>query len=220
MSESEQISSPIGALTVLEVADDPESWTAAGFDVVGNQMMLDGVMIRFSGAGSAGASRGICGWHLADVSAVGGNLDGLAHVAGAGTALPEGQNQNGIDGIDHLVVATPHLVRTIALFNDVGLHDRRTRTFQVGDTERQQTFFWAGDTIIEMIGIPGEVGDEPASFWGLALVSSDLDATAESLGEHISTPKDAVQRGRRIATIKTKELDISVPIAVMTPHGR
>jgi hypothetical protein len=30
-------------------------------------------------------------------------------------------------------------------------------------------------------------------------------------------PKDAVQPGRRIATLRTRELGLSVPIAFMTP---
>ncbi len=62
--------------------------------------------------------------------------------------------------------------------------------------------------------------DRPATFWGLALVTDDLDATAAGLGAACTTPKQAVQPGRRIATLKTRDLGISVPIAFMSPPTR
>jgi len=52
----------------------------------------------------------------------------------------------------------------------------------------------------------------------LALECDDLDLAAHRLGEALGTVKDAVQPGRRIATVRTKELGISVPIALMSPH--
>lgn len=211
-----------GELMMLEVADDVEAWRAAGFAVVGDQMVLDGVEFRFTGSTSHESSeedRGIRGWHLEGISSAGGDLDGLEHLDFDGpieAAAPA--HPNGISGIDHVVVATPHLARTIATFESAGLEARRSRTFRIGETERQQTFFWAGSTIIEMIGIVGEEGGGPATFWGLAVVSDDLDDTAQSLAGKISDPKDAIQPGRRIATIATRELGVSVPVAVMTPH--
>lgn len=225
----------LGDLVVLEIGDDPQAWRNAGFSVTAGAMMLDGVEFRFTGHGVRGGDtdrdpvnggveddtrrRGIRGWHLQDISTSGGQLDGLADVFGPQSKTPDrAAHPNGIDVIDHVVVATPNLERTIAAFNEIGLDDRRSRTFPVGDTERQQTFFWAGSTIIEMIGVVGESGDGPATFWGLALVSGDLDATAAGLGEFMATPKAAVQPGRRIATLRTRELGISVPVAVMTPH--
>jgi hypothetical protein len=50
------------------------------------------------------------------------------------------------------------------------------------------------------------------------LISPDLDATAAHLGDVTSAPKDAVQKGRRISTLRTRDLDISVPVAFMSPH--
>ena len=88
--------------------------------------------------------------------------------------------------------------------------------------ERRQSFLWAGRVIIEVIG-PLEPqassrGDDAASIWGLALVSSNLQTTAHVLDDNLSEPRDAVQPGRKIATMRTRELDISVPIVVMSPH--
>jgi hypothetical protein len=56
--------------------------------------------------------------------------------------------------------------------------------------------------------------------FGLALVADDLDATAAQLGELLSTPKPAVQPGRRIAGLRGAQVGISVPVAVMSPHVR
>jgi hypothetical protein len=84
----------------------------------------------------------------------------------------------------------------------------------------RQTFFWAGDVIVELVG--PDVGepstDEPTTVFGLALVASDLDATAAVLGPLLGTPKAAVQPGRRIAGLRGRDLGISLPLAVMSPH--
>jgi hypothetical protein len=46
----------------------------------------------------------------------------------------------------------------------------------------------------------------------------DLDALGALLGEHLGDAKDAVQEGRRIATLRHKELGMSVATAFMTPE--
>jgi len=58
--------------------------------------------------------------------------------------------------------------------------------------------------------------DRPAFFWGLAFVAPDLDATVASLGDHVSEIRDAVQPGRRIATLR-RSAGLAVPIALITP---
>lgn len=45
-----------------------------------------------------------------------------------------------------------------------------------------------------------------------------IDATADLLGEHVGRVKDAVQPGRRIATLRHRELGMSVNTAVISPH--
>ena len=73
-----------------------------------------------------------------------------------------------------------------------------------------------GPTLADESGKAAPAG--PASIWGLALTTDDMDATVSSAEPNISAPKPAVQPGRQIATINTKALDISTAIAVMTPH--
>jgi hypothetical protein len=54
----------------------------------------------------------------------------------------------------------------------------------------------------------------------LALVVDDLDAACLRLGaELIGEPRDAVQPGRRIATLRPAA-GVGIPIALMTPELR
>ena len=80
----------------------------------------------------------------------------------------------------------------------------------------QQVFFRAGEVILEMVGPVEPNGDGPAGFYGLAVNVDDLDATKAHLGDRCTDPKDAVQPGRRIATLKTRDLGIATAIAFMT----
>ena len=54
--------------------------------------------------------------------------------------------------------------------------------------------------------------------WGLVVVVADLDAAVEATGDRSAPRKDAVQPGRRIATVRP-EAGLSVPLALMTPRG-
>jgi hypothetical protein len=58
--------------------------------------------------------------------------------------------------------------------------------------------------------------DRPARLWGLALLAPDLDATVTALAEHVGAVRDAVQPGRRIATLK-RSARLAVPVALMSP---
>ena len=53
-----------------------------------------------------------------------------------------------------------------------------------------------------------------------AVFVDDLDATVAWLGpDAVSAPRDAVQPGRRIASIR-REVGLGLPVALMTPHVR
>ncbi|NOX31359.1 MAG: glyoxalase, partial [Actinobacteria bacterium] len=59
----------------------------------------------------------------------------------------------------------------------------------------------------------------PASFWGLVIVVEDLEKVASTSGGRIGRIKEAVQPGRRIATVKTSAR-LGVPTAFMNPEVR
>ena len=114
-----------------------------------------------------------------------------------------------------MVVTTPDLDRTVAALERAGLEARRTR-----DTGRmRQVFFRLGDPILEVVGPPEPSGDGAARFFGLALTVSDLEATATALGEHLGEVKEAVQPGRRIATLR-RTAGCTTALAFMSPPPR
>ena len=145
-------------------------------------------------------------------------VDGLPIGLVEAPVTPAAEHHNRVTGFDHLVAMSPSIDRTADALIHAGLQRRRTRHFAVGGETRRQDFFWLGDVILELVGVDGAEGAGDATFWGFALECDDLDLAARRLGEALGTVKDAVQPGRRIATVRTKELGISVPIALMSPH--
>jgi hypothetical protein len=56
----------------------------------------------------------------------------------------------------------------------------------------------------------------PARLWGISFLVEDLATPAAALGENLGEPRDAVQPGRRIATIASAA-GLGPAIAFMTP---
>jgi hypothetical protein len=197
-------------LLTIELGDDPDAWRGAGFTVDGDSLTLGSTTIRCTGTGP-----GFTGWALAGVDEP---IDGI--LACAPRSAPAEPHPNGISRIDHVVVTTGDRRRTVAALTGAGLEVRGSRSAVVAGRPARQTFLWAGDVIIELVGPDdGEpTTDDAATVWGLALVAEDLDAAAAMLGDHLGTPRDAVQPGRRIAGLRVGPLGIGVPVAVMSPH--
>jgi len=65
----------------------------------------------------------------------------------------------------------------------------------------RQGFRRVGPAILELVETKGSPSG-PARFWGLVVVVENLDALAERLGEQLGSIRDAVQPGRRIATLR------------------
>lgn len=208
-------------LTELIVGDAPDAWAAAGFDVVPISGGRTGVQIAHVTIVLAGAdapTRGVAAWafdrETADI------LDGVLTLEADEAPSRSDAHPNGVDRFDHVVMMSPDGPRTLAALRAVGFEPRRTRDFERGGQALQQTFLWMGDVILELANPAEPSGTGPATLWGLALVVDDLDATASGLGELCSEPRTAVQPGRRIASLRHKDLNITVPIAFMTPHVR
>ncbi len=195
-------------LTNLFLPDTAEPWREAGFTVVDDAVCVGpvGIILGQNGEQRAWAFHGI------EAS----ELDGLETRVSV-TCPAAAVHANGATGVDHVVIASKDLDRTTAALSRVGIDLRRTRDLKDGVT--QQRFFWAGETILELVGPrTAELDPGPLSLWGLALVVDDIERAATLLGDRCSKPRDAVQPGRRICAIRTRELGISLPIALMTPH--
>jgi hypothetical protein len=178
-------------LTALGVADAPGSWAGLGFAVVGTTVDLGRVRLHLGEPGE-----GIVSWTVRGVAA--GEIDGLVTVAaadGVGPAAAEG-HPNGALAIDHVVVLTPDFDRTSAGLAAAGMPLRRIRD---GGGFRQG-FRRLGPAILELVETPNDP-DGPARFWGLVVIVDDLEALARRLGESLGTVREAVQPGRRIATL-------------------
>jgi hypothetical protein len=200
-------------LRQLTLADDPVGWSEAGFTVAADRARIGGVTLDFTGDPDR---TGILGWWLTGVDA--GSIDGLTTQRAQPEPGPTSDpvHPNGTTLIDHVVAASPDLPRTVDALDRVGIGVRRTRdTDQYGGPMRQ-VFFRIGRPVLELIGPPEPSDERPASFWGLALTVTDLDATKDLLGDGLGDPKPAVQPGRRIATLRHRAFAITVPIAFMS----
>ena len=215
-------------LTTVTVGDEPDAWAAAGFTMTDAATRIGSTTIICDPTASPGIV------HVS-IDGFDADLDGLP-VAPPAPSAPATDHANHVVGFDHLVVMSPAIDRTATALAEAGLEKRRTRTFDAGDETRRQDFYWLGDVILEVVGVsavtavltggPGaptspadpESATLPARFFGLALECDDLEAAAATLGDALGRIKGAVQPGRRIATVRTQELGVSVPIALMSPH--
>jgi hypothetical protein len=117
-------------------------------------------------------------------------------------------------------VLTPDLARTVAAFEATGLDVRGTRDADTYGAPMRQVFFRLGEVILELVGQPDSAREGDPGFFGLAITVADLDAAADQLGDHLGQIKDAVQEGRRIATLRHRDLGMSVATALMSPEPR
>jgi hypothetical protein len=199
------------AIEQVTVGAGAAAWEAAGFEVHGGICNAGTVRIAF------GEGTGIRGWLLNGFE--GEDLDGLPTGPAAGGVEPEpGTHPNGTLQIDHLVVFTPDLERTTAALEAAGVERRRVREVEGDGGTLRQGFFRFGEVILEVVEHP-KVEAGPARFWGITFTVADLDAAAELLGENLGSIRDAVQPGRRIATVR-KEAGLGLPVALITPPSR
>jgi hypothetical protein len=200
----------------LFIADDPAAWEAVGFDVAGDLCEVGSVRLRLEGPGPR---RGITRWAVRGADTL--ELDGLDTVASDRPPPAGGKHPNGVVSIDHLVVLSPDLDRTVAALRVAGLDLRRTREGPTPGGSHRQAFFRMGQLILEVVLAPErtKVASDPAGparLWGISFLVERIDDPATRLGELLGTPRDAVQPGRHIATLR-KGAGLGPAIAFMTP---
>lgn len=202
-------------LAAIFLSDPPDVWADLGFAVEGDRARVGSTTYVLGTPGKGVVAVAITGLPSLDGRA---DLDGLAlRPAAAPGSLPDDVHPNGVYELDHLVVLTPDLDRTIDAVQAAGLDLRRTRDTDTYGAPMRQAFFKVGATILEVVGGPETTGGGPARFFGLAFTVRDLDATAAALGDRLRPAKDAVQPGRRIATLD-RGAGSKVPMTFMTPE--
>ena len=208
--------SPAPTVDELFIADPPSAWAAAGFSV-------DADSVR--GGERAAATRGGGPWprhrRLVGPDAATLELDGLPTSASENPPAAGAPHPNGVVSIDHLVVITPDIDRTTAVLEGAGFDLRRRREGATPGGSELQSFFRMGEVILELVAAPPgtKIAADPEgparggiSFLGRRARGTRPPRSASCIGE----PRDAVQPGRRIATLR-KEAGLGPAIAFMSP---
>ena len=177
----------------IAVPEEAAAWERLGF-AVGED-----------GCFQVGGVRVACGSERLEAAVAGlraEHPDGLALHSSPHPPAPERHaHPNGAVAVDHVVALTDSLPRTLAALEAAGMEVRRIR--------EPMAFLRMGECILEVV----ERGEGPPALWGLVVVVESLD----TLGELVGTPRDAVQPGRRIATVRS-EAGLSTALAFMTPR--
>jgi hypothetical protein len=188
-------------LDEIVIGDPAGPWERLGFVVgPGDVISVGGVRLRLTGEGG-----GIRSWALRDIDA-----DGTIDLAGMPTTRshappPEAQEHpNGAFAVDHVVTFASDLAATTERLKAAGLDHR--------PTSATPEFFVVGASLLEV------VQRDRDGFWGVAFAAPDLDVLAAQLGDLVGEPKDAVQPGRRVVSVR-REAGVSVPLAFMTPRN-
>lgn len=202
----------------LTLSSNPEAWRRCGFRVEGDVAPVGAVRLRLAGEGEGPRIL----WALRGVASP--DLDGLpTEVSEEPPADPAARHPNGVERLDHVVAFSTDLERTIASLQAAGLDFRRLREGTTPAGSRRQAFFRLGEALLEVAEHPAAATardrGSSARFYGLAFLVDDIDAAAEALGDHLGPVRDAVQPGRRIATV-AREAGLGLPVALMTPERR
>ena len=185
-------------LTGIRLGTSPDALRRLGLDVAGDRAGVGGVTLETA------SGEGILAL----------DLDGAPDDAPLPLApvrpVADGDHPIGATAVDHVVVLTGDVEATIAR---LGTAPRR-----VDERDgRRYGFVVAETALLEFVG-PADVDDRPPRLWGLALTVRDLPAAAAHLGDACGRPKDAVQPGRMIATVRHEAIGLAVPTVLLTPQ--
>jgi hypothetical protein len=201
----------------LTIAGDPEVWGSLGLAVGADGVIpLFGTGLKITESSSPDET-GIAGWALSGVEPVAAVAGLPSEVVEAGPPV-FAEHALGAVELDHVVIMTSSLETvSAAVAEATGCELKRTR--ELGTITQGFHRIGRGGLIVEIVQHPDFDRGE-AEFWGLVINVDDLDAACELLGsERVSEPKDAVQPGRRIATIRS-EVGLGTALALMSRDKR
>ena len=203
------------AVDWLTVGGALEAWTRIGLVAEvdgagpGGRVPLFGAGIHVTGGAD---DHGLVGWEWSGLDSALTEIDGVPTLVTAPAAPLYAKHPLGATRVDHVVLATNSLARTCGAIADAtGAPLKRLR--EAGPM--RQGFHRVGGLVIEVVERVG-LAEGPASLWGLAICVEDLDAACAAIGDqNVGEPRDAVQPGRRIATI-ADGAGLGVPVVLMT----
>lgn len=197
-------------LTAIELGADPAAWSGAGFTVDGSRVEVGGVAIELARP-DGGISALAFDWLPAGIA----DIDGLP--ASVQSAAGSASHENGATAIDQVVISTPDFDRTAASLAAAGLGLRRERIVEGEGDEGavRQGFVRAGGPVLELVHTDRVPGG-PALGWGLGFICGDLERVAAEFEGVVGRLRDAVQPGRRIATV-SRDARLGVPVVFLDP---
>ena len=191
---------PTTRVAWLSIAGDADTWRSIGLTVdTDGTIPLHGTALRIV---DDPAGSGIVGWGLsADQPDGPSQIDGLPTEWVEPTEPLWAAHDIAATGLDHVVVLTDSIERTSgAIHEATGCELKRIR--DLGSMRQGFHRIGRGGLIVELVERP-ELDVDTTDFWGLVVDVDDLDVVYERLGpDRIGAPKNAVQPGRRIATIR------------------
>jgi hypothetical protein len=199
----------------LTITGDIDTWRSLGLSATDDGLIpLFGTALRIVSPEAEDVPAGIVGWALSGID------DTTTSIAGLTTTVVEqlppifATHSLGARSIDHVVVMTGDLEQTtgdVALAT--GCELKRIR--EVGKIRQGFHRIGGGGLIVEVV--QHEDDDRSAAeFWGLVIIVEDLDEACAQLGaDRVGEPKDAVQPGRRIATIRSS-VGLGTAVALMS----
>lgn len=198
----------------LSVAGPLEPWTDLGLVVVDGLIPLFGAGLRAAGGEEA---HGLTGWAISGLDHPVDSVDGVATESVEAVAPIFVEHPLGAYELDHVVVNTGSLERTCAAIEAAtGAPLKRIR--EAGPV--RQGFHRLGGLVVEVVERVGQDPADPATLWGVVFNVADLDVAVDRLGpQRCGEPRDAVQPGCRIATVR-ETAGLGVPVALMSADPR
>ncbi len=195
----------------LRVGSDPLKWQRIGCEVT-----VDGriPMLFCSLMVSVDAPSGLSAWGISGLDPSVTEIDGIATVAVDPMDPVLCEHPNSGTELDHVVIMTSSLDRTCAAITEAtGAPLKRIR--DLGSMRQGFHRIGRGGLIVEVVERP-EITESVASLWGLVINVADLDHAVAMIGaDLIGAPKDAVQPGRRIATLRSGA-ELGTAVALMS----
>lgn len=206
---------PESRIEWLRVGGDPLKWQRIGCEVASDgriPMLFCSIVI------SPGEPLGLSAWGLSGLDPGITEIDGIVTVAVEPLSPVLCDHPNGGTELDHVVVMTSSLDRTCAAITAAtGAPLKRIR--DLGTMRQGFHRLGRGGLIVEVVERP-EITESVASLWGVVITVTDLDRAVAVIGtDLVSAAKEAVQPGRRIATVLS-EAGLGTAVALMSnPHN-